>query len=117
MLLRPIIEVVQDFLFVKDGDAIGVIVDADSLQHKAYPLGYSCCSRHCVVFVHVRSTSQDADAELVVFSGSLVCGFLAKSRSPGQLGHGITHREPSPDKSYLHLRDDSKPQPTRMSSI
>ena len=81
MLLRPIIEVVQDFLFVKDGDAIGVIVDADSLQHKAYPLGYSCCSRHCVVFVHVRSTSQDADAELLVFSGSLVCGFLAKPRS------------------------------------
>ena len=34
MLVRPIIEVVQDFLFVKDGDAIGVIVDADSLQHK-----------------------------------------------------------------------------------
>lgn len=32
MLVRPIIEVVQDFLFVKDGDAIGVIVDADSLQ-------------------------------------------------------------------------------------
>lgn len=91
MLLRPIIEVVQDFLFVKDGDAIGVIVDADSLQHKAYPLGYSCCSRHCVVFVHVRSTSQDADAELLVFSGSLVCGFLAKPRSPGQLCHGITH--------------------------